>query len=59
MIHVKYVLMMESKNLLKQLVDIIYVINVSNNYIKKIIFKNVQYVEKRIGFIIMSRYIIL
>ena len=50
MIHVKYVSMKVNKNLLKQNVDIKYVLIALHNWIIIIILKNVHYVEKRIGF---------
>ena len=51
MIHVKYVSMKESKNLLNPNVDIIYVKIVFLNYIQIINIKLVQFVEVIIGFI--------
>ena len=39
--------------------DIIYVLNVSNNYIKMKVLKIVQYVDKKTGLNIMSIYVIL
>ena len=56
MIYVKYVSMKENNNLWKQLVDIRYVINVLNNYIKKIMLKNAQYVDKKIGFNLINEF---
>ena len=51
MIHVKYVLMKESKNLLNPNVDTIYVKIVFLNYLQIINIKLVQFVEIIIGFI--------
>ena len=33
--------------------------NVLNNYVRNIMLKNVQYVDKQNGFIIMNKYIML
>ena len=48
--YVKYVLMKENKNLLRQLVGIIYVKNVLNIYVKVVKVVNAQYVDNMIGF---------
>ena len=49
MIRVKYVLMKVNKNLLKQHVDMLYVMTVFNSQLKIMIYLNVQFVEEKNG----------
>ena len=56
MTHVKYVLDKTNKNLSKQSVDIKYVKNVLNNWLKIINVKNAQYVKRKIGLNLMNEF---
>ena len=49
MIRVKYVLIKVTKNLLKQHVDMLYVMTVFNSQLKIMIYLNVQFVEEKNG----------
>ena len=47
---VKYALIIKNHNLLKQIVIIVYVMNVLNNWLKIKKLMNAQYAENKIGF---------